>query len=232
MKIISWNCNGALWKKFNLFEKLDADILVIQECEDPRRSKNSDYKKWAKNYLWHGNGKNKGIGVFAKFDIGIDPIDLDSGKLESFLPFTVNNNLKILAVWTRNPDSGKSSYIGQLWQYLQLHKNYFKGDNNLIIGDFNSPKIWDKQRNIGNHSNVVNELKEIGILSIYHHFIGCDQGTEIHPTFYMYRKIEKPYHIDYAFISESLISNSKIDVGNKELWLEYSDHMPLFLTID
>ena len=42
MKIISWNCNGALWKKFNLLEKLDADILVIQECEDPRRSKNLD----------------------------------------------------------------------------------------------------------------------------------------------------------------------------------------------
>ena len=60
----------------------------------------------------------------------------------------------------------------------------------------------------------------------------CDQGTEVHPTFYMYRKIEKPYHIDYAFISESLISSSKIDIGNKESWLEYSDHMPLFLNID
>ncbi len=232
MKIISWNCNGALWKKFHILENLDADILVIQECEDPSRSKNLDYKKWAENYLWHGKSKNKGIGIFAKKDVAIDTIDLDSGQLESFLPFTVNNSLKILAVWTRDPNSGSSSYIGQMWKYLQLHKNHFKIDNNLIIGDFNSNKIWDNKRNIGNHSNVVNDFKEIGILSMYHNIFGCDHGIETHPTFYMYRKIEKPYHIDYAFISESLISNSKIEVGNKDPWLEFSDHMPLFITIE
>ena len=38
MKIISWNCNGAFRKKFSKILDFDADIHVIQECEDPARS--------------------------------------------------------------------------------------------------------------------------------------------------------------------------------------------------
>lgn len=66
MKIVSWNCNGALRKKFAQLCKLNADIYVIQECEDPAQCSDMTYKAWAENYLWIGKSKNKGLGVFAK----------------------------------------------------------------------------------------------------------------------------------------------------------------------
>lgn len=227
MKIISWNCNGALRNKFHTLDQLNADILVIQECEYPLESKNVEYVKWANNYLWVGKSKHKGIGIFAKNGIKISLISLDAKSFRISLPFTINDDLKVLAVWTQASESGLFSYIGQMWKYLQLHKNYFKSDTHLIIGDFNSNKIWDTKRSVGNHTHVVNEFKELGISSVYHHIYRCNHGNEIHPTFYMYRKIARPYHIDYASTSETMLKNSNIEIGNPEDWLHFSDHMPI-----
>ena len=232
MKMISWNCNGGFREKFHALESLNADIFIIQECEDPSQAKSIQYSEWANDYLWAGKSKHKGIGVFAKKGNRVKPIELATESLKIFLPFTINDDLNVLAVWTQETESGAFRYIGQMWQYLQLHKNFFKSNNHLIIGDFNSNKIWDRKRNIANHSHVVDELKEIGISSSYHQIYGCDQGSELHPTFYMYRKLEKPYHIDYAFASENIIKNSNVEIGSPDQWLTYSDHMPLTFTVN
>lgn len=232
MKIISWNCNGALRKKFEALEKLKADILIIQECEDPSQTKALNYINWAGEHLWVGKTKHKGIGIFARNGYKLKSVDLDSGDLKIFLPFTVNDNLNVLAVWTQGSDSGEFRYIGQMWQYLQKHKEYLKKDKHLIIGDFNSNKIWDRKHDFWTHSNVIRELEEIGISSLYHLKHQCDQGEELHPTFYMYRKIEKPYHIDYAFLSNTLTLKSRFEIGQPAGWLELSDHMPLIINLE
>lgn len=39
MKIISWNCRGKFREKYAVLEKMDADIYVIQECENPEKYK-------------------------------------------------------------------------------------------------------------------------------------------------------------------------------------------------
>jgi endonuclease/exonuclease/phosphatase family metal-dependent hydrolase len=79
---------------------------------------------------------------------------------------------------------------------------------------------------------VVEELKEIGVRSIYHHQFNEFQGEETKPTFYLHRNTDKPYHIDYAFASNDLYNKSSMTVGAKEEWLSISDHLPLCIEID
>lgn len=57
MKIVSWNCSG----KFRDISALDADIYVIQECENPAECTSVAYKAFAQNYIWTGESKNKGL---------------------------------------------------------------------------------------------------------------------------------------------------------------------------
>jgi exonuclease III len=232
MKIVSWNCNGALRKKLVALRSYDADVCVIQECENPKESTCPDYRAWASNYLWIGGNKNKGLGVFAKPKIALAPLDLDAGTLESFIPCTLNGHLVLWAVWTRQANSPTFRYIGQMWKYLQKHKAALSGKDAFVIGDFNSNVCWDAWDRWWNHSDVVRELEEMGIYSLYHATKGEAQGSESDPTFYMHRKLEKPYHIDYAFLSKRYLPSALLEVGDPGIWLEHSDHMPLFIHVE
>ena len=92
---------------------------------------------------------------------------------------------------------------------------------------FNSNVRWDVWDRWWNHSDVVRELEEIGIHSLYHCSKRIAQGAELEPTFYMHRNLAKPYHIDYAFVSSQWLDSSTVEVGLAENWLAHSDHMPL-----
>lgn len=111
MRIVSWNCNGALRKKLDVLLSLQADIYLIQECEDPAHAKSDVYKQWAEGSLWIGSNKNKGMGVFSK-NMRLKALDWPCNNLKLFIPFTINEQLTVLGVWTRQANSPNFQYIG------------------------------------------------------------------------------------------------------------------------
>ena len=56
----------------------------------------------------------------------------------------------------------------------------------------------------------------MGISSLYHEQYKEEQGKESSPTFYLHRREEKPYHIDYAFVSNDIIIKSKLLIGERK----------------
>ena len=231
MRIVTWNCNGAFRRKICHIDVLDADVLVIQECEDPSAS-TSEYKAWAENYLWAGSGKNKGIGIFRKNGGSVEPLSWNDGGFQQFLPARIDGHLDILAVWTRQVAASNFRYIGQFWKYLQLHKAALNA-NVVICGDFNSNQIWDKRGRIWNHTECVKELEANQFGSLYHLATNELQGQESRPTFFLHRNLLKPYHIDYAFAHFDRIPNDwdGITVGEPSVWLQHSDHMPVIIDL-
>jgi exonuclease III len=230
VKIVTWNCNGALRKKYETLEEFDADILVVQECEDPEQS-TEVYADWAGDYLWTGKNKNKGIGVFPRKGVTLEKLDWPDDDLQRFLPCRVNDSFNLLAVWTMQADSPTFQYIGQFWKYLQLNKERLSDPNSVICGDFNSNVFWDKWDRWWNHSDVVKELQELDIHSMYHKVMDEEQGQETRPTLFLQRKREKPYHIDYAFVSKAMMNSGNLEVGQPDQWLEVSDHMPIVFDV-
>lgn len=235
LKIVTWNCNGAFRKKFDCLLDYQADIHIIQECENPTESKHNEYQNWANNYLWIGDTKNKGLGIFAKQGIILEKLDWTNNfknhSVKHFLPCKVNNDFDLLAVWTHRNNSPNFGYIGQLWKYLQVNKDKLNGT--LIAGDFNSNTIWDEWDRWWNHSDVVSELKEFGIESLYHKLTGEEHGKESIPTLYFQKKIGRPYHIDYIFGPKKIIDLAKkFEIGKADKWLRLSDHMPIFYEME
>lgn len=227
MRIVTWNCNGALRRKFHHLDQFAADVVVVQECEDPAQS-DSEYMKWAGVYVWRGKNKNKGIGVFARTSKTIRALDWEANGLEQFLPVQIGDDFTLLAVWTKYNGAPTFGYIGQFWKYLQLNKDNISGCT-IICGDFNSNAIWDKPRRHWNHTDCVNELSELGFASVYHVLRGEEQGKELSPTLYLHRNERKPYHIDYIFSLAKIAADdsSLIQVGHHTEWLSISDHMPM-----
>lgn len=228
MKIITWNCNGALRKKYRAIAELDPDICIIQECENPAHADDHEFKEWASNHLWVGINKHKGLGIFTRDSIRIERLDWSAQDLQYFLPCRVNSQFNLIGVWACKGDNSTRSYIGQFWQYLQVNVDQFRDGEHLIAGDFNSNRIWDKTRRVGNHSDVVDSLDQLGINSLYHVWNSVDQGEEKDATLYMYRNPDKPYHIDYIFGSIGFTEKlNSIAIGSSNPWLEISDHMPV-----
>lgn len=236
MKIITWNCNMVFRKKAEYIFAHNPDILVIPECENQERLKFSEQLKIPTNIIWRGKNQNKGIGVFSFNNYKLKLLDCHNPEFKNILPILVKNgktNFILFAIWANNLEDKDGAYITQIWKAMSYYDNLITESKTILIGDFNSNTIWDKPRREGNHSAVVTKLEEKKIFSTYHKFFNQTQGKEEHPTLFMYRHQDKPYHIDYCFASIDFIKNLKsVEVGKYEDWHLHSDHKPLIVEFD
>ncbi|WP_276505040.1 endonuclease/exonuclease/phosphatase family protein [Terrimonas pollutisoli] len=236
MKLITWNCNMAFRKKAGLLLSLHPDIVIVPECEHPDKLKFSDDIRQPSDMLWFGNNLNKGLGIFSYSDFRFRVHKKHNPELRMIIPVTVtggNTKFLLYAIWANNPTDPDGQYVEQIWKAIHHYKKYITNKQTILIGDFNSNTIWDRKRRAGNHSNVVKHLEEKGIYSCYHLHHQQVQGSEQHPTYYLYRHQDKPYHLDYCFVSADLSEKIKsVEIGDYDYWSPYSDHMPVIITLD
>jgi len=236
MKIITWNCNMAFRKKAGFILTHKPDILIVPECEHPDKLQFDPATPIPADMLWFGTNKNKGLGIFSYGSARFKLLRNHNPELKMIIPIAVTGaefKFTLYAVWANNPDDPDGQYVEQVWKAIHHYDKKLKNRQTLLIGDFNSNSIWDRKYRAGNHSNVVKRLEEKGIFSCYHLHHKQIQGREEHPTFYLYKHRDKPYHIDYCFASTDMTDKIlSVEIGDYDFWRQYSDHVPVIVTFN
>ena len=223
MKIVSWNCNGKFREKFREIADEDADIYVIQECENPTESNEEDYREFAgDNYFWTGNLHYKGLGIFAKEDIKIEKLEY-SGEFEHFILVRVNESFNLLGVWAM------PKYVEMIHDFFDANEGLF--DENLVMcGDFNSSVVFNYHHpKAKNHTVLNKKLESKNLKSVYHDLTGDEQGEEKAMTFYQARHLNNPFHLDLVYAGENVVK--EFTILDHFRWITISDHLPLVFKI-
>jgi exonuclease III len=209
---------------------------VIPECECIEKLVFKAGVKQPSSILWFGDNHHKGLAVIAYNGLQLTLIRKHKPEIKTIAPISVtggDTELTLFAVWAYNPDDPDGQYVTQVWKAVNHYKRLIKPERTILAGDFNSNTIWDRPRRVGNHSDVVKYLKRKKIHSAYHQYHSQQHGTEQHPTFYLYRHLDKPYHLDYCFLSADLTQcMQSVEIGEHAFWSKYSDHVPVMVTFD
>lgn len=242
MKIVTWNCCGKFREDYEAIFKEDADIYVIQECENP----DADYAKYKQykevvdeyNYKWVGDIHYKGLGIFAKKDINLEEIEVSDGGFKHFLPLRVNDSFNLLGVWAMGEDKDErlNPYVEMIHDYFNANESLF--DKNLVMcGDLNSSVVFDghhkakdDEGNPKDHTHLNEKLNEKGLFSAYHDLYKEEQGKETKHTFYQARHLNDYYHLDHVYAKKGVVK--KLKILDHRTWINLSDHLPVVFEID
>lgn len=222
MKIVSWNANCKFREKYKDIAKLNADIYVIQECENPATCKDAEYRSFVRNGFWVGNIAYKGLMVFTTNpDIKLHRLDWQDGDRRFFLPIRVNDDFTLVGAWACDP------YCEELQDWVEMVSHYIN-EETIIIGDLNSNVTLDPKhiRKTGkSYGKVLTLLAPKGLIDTWHFYHQEEQGKESVPTFYLYRHLDKPLHLDHCLASPKIVKSIKIHA--RWQWLALSDHLPI-----
>ena len=234
MNLLTWNCAMAFRKKYDQILKHQPDLLVLQECEHKDKLPLDVLKDHGMNdIIWFGNNPHKGVAVISFHDVKIELMEVHDSEYQYILPIQLiyqKQLIHLFAIWAMPHATRSKGYVGQVWQAIHHYAELLDAPS-ILVGDFNSHPIWDHKYPKGCHSDVVSYLADKNIHSTYHHYHKISHGQEPDPTFFLTKKKDKPYHLDYCFASASLISSqTTVTVGAYDTWISRSDHMPVIVS--
>jgi exonuclease III len=237
MRIITWNCAGAFRKKTGQLDQFSPDLAVIQECERPEKLRfPPDFQP--SSMVWFGDtGAAKGVGVFGFSGLKVElASEVYDPTIRYCAPLRVTGgwNFHLIAIWAMPQTKPRGwSYVGQVCRALEAYAAFIRDQDTLLAGDFNSNQIFDRRGRACNHSTVVEQLANDGIISLYHTYFNESHGHESRPTFYLTKMPARPFHLDYCFAPTAWSKRvTHLSVGDFADWRPWSDHCPLFIELD
>lgn len=241
MRIVAWNCNMALPRKFEALLSLRPDIAIISECANPDILTEKGIPDLTdKTCQWMGRNANKGLGVFAFNGFSLRRADPFFPTLRYMLPVHVSGprSFNLLAAWAQNASGGatRKHQLGPLRRAITKYRDFLSAEHAFVAGDLNNNAIWDRPGWRINHMTKVEKLRELGLVSAYHAAHDEEHGKETTPTHYWRNRTKDgpTYHLDYIFMPERDLHRMRsCEVGSFEDWCgtKLSDHAPISIEL-
>lgn len=225
MRLVGWNANHnnrrrTLEENVALLAAFHADVLVVSETASP-----SDTNPTAA--VWSGKPGWPGLGIVARHGLSLEPhaANLNSPPLMAGFRVSGRVDFNLLAIWPVQHEGGLR-YAETLQAGLERYSDLLTS-RAIMAGDLNSSTKVSGQQTT--HPRFVSAAAALGLASAYHHLTGEDHGAE---TLSTYRHdAARSFHIDYCFLSQSLLDAANFSIANGSQWRALSDHSPIVLDV-
>jgi len=224
LRLATWNCHhGELRTRAALLDGLRPDIVALQECSAPVPA--------GRDVAWEGFSPGKGVGVRvgAGSEVALVSDATAGGRSARLFQLSGAVTLQLLVFWAHR----EPTYVRGVAAALDAYATAIRSAPTVLLGDFNSNKVWDGDEPDISHSTIVLRLRdEFGLVSAYHAFHGEAQGAESQPTIFWRWDPATTYHVDYCFVTQSWAEHIRaVTVGGCDGADGESDHMPVSLEL-
>lgn len=227
MRLVSWNCRkGLSGEKLKAVLTLDADLIVIQETRGDFSAREAAVTF---DSIWIGD---KGLGLTLMWKEPWEVRQLSEPLCKWVVPFQVQgpSSFFLMPVWNFNRRAATPPPYNQVHRATQVYRDLVQSGDWLFLGDFNSPWRPPGHPKHRRYIEAQESLKSIGLTSAYHEYFNEAPGSESLQTYF---RRDGACHIDYCYLPARWTSRiSAVHIGNKESWLQMSDHLPIIVDLN
>lgn len=228
MKLAAWNVCSNDQPAVDYLQQHDVDVAILSEVGQTAPSGVVEWYRF-------GSHDTKGLAI-ASFGPPVSDVSATEGRWS--VRGRLDSGLGLLGIWS-NPDKGRSSqsaYAKEVATAIEANIGFLAEQPCVIAGDFNLFSFAPSFK------PILNRLRSLGYVSAHHHLTGEPlpgqrENPESEPTHLHQFNRDKPFHIDYLFVADSLLptvssfaidSFANIETDRSQL---LSDHAPLSLTV-
>lgn len=233
LRIVSWNCNMALHRKFDRLIALRPDVAVIQECASPERDAARGWAPPCADRDWVGFNADKGLGIFTFGGLRLRRYKGYSDAFALALPAEVwgRCRLNLLGLWRADERKTPAGATNDLLAALHHYRRFISAPWAVVAGDFNLlPQQMSRRPGQGGKPSIVELLTRAGLRNadtIRPADAGGGEDT-LRRTHYHQRKPGRGFVVDYLFAPRREAGRlTRYEVGDPHEWLPWSDHVPL-----
>jgi hypothetical protein len=233
LRIVSWNCNMALYQKFDRLIALRPDVAVIQECASPERDAARGWTPPCSDRDWIGFNADKGLGVFTFGGLRLRRHRGFSDAFALALPVEVwgRGRLNLLGFWRADERRIPAGATNDPLAMLHHYRRFISTPWSVVAGDFNLlPQQMSLRPGQRGKPSIVELLARAGLRNADTIRPADAAGGDdtLRRTHYHQRKPGRGFVVDYLFAPRHEAGRlTRFEIGAPRDWLPWSDHVPL-----